>query len=70
MCENSVTFYVPRGYSHRAVDVRCGRTDPWGGLAICDQCAADPAASADHERRLRISDEINAEARASGLGEF
>ena len=70
MCNNRVSYYVPRGFDYREVKVQCGRTDVYGGVAICDQCAADPRAAAEIEHRRRLSDEINAEARAAGLGDF
>jgi hypothetical protein len=70
MCTNLVSYYVPRGFDYREVKIPCGRTDVYGDIAICEQCAADPRAAAESDRRRRLSAEINAEARASGLGEF
>ncbi len=50
-CTNTVTFHVARGYSYREIKIRCGRTDPYGGRAICDECA-DNADKMDEINRL------------------
>ncbi len=54
MCENKVSYYVSRGwypwngctgakpYDYREVFVPCGRTDPHGERAICQDCRDDP----------------------------
>ena len=42
MCENKVSYHVPRGYDYREVFVKCGNTNPYGNRAICDKCANDP----------------------------
>ena len=36
MCDNNVSFFVPRGFDYKEILVPCGRTDPFGGLALCD----------------------------------
>ena len=46
MCDNQVSFYVPRGYDYREVFVKCGTTDPHGGRAICQACSEADTASA------------------------
>lgn len=38
MCENTVTQYVPSGYSHKAVEMRCGSTSIYGETLLCDSC--------------------------------
>jgi len=37
MCDNKITYYVPKGFDYREHLVQCGRTDPFGGLALCEQ---------------------------------
>jgi len=37
MCDNKISYYVPRGFDYKEVLVPCGRTDPFGGLALCEQ---------------------------------
>lgn len=70
MCDNLVSYWVPRGYDVREVLTKCGNTDVHGQEAICDDCAADPRAVADRERRARLAAEDNAWARSAGWGEF
>jgi hypothetical protein len=36
MCNNKVSYYIPRGYDYREFFVKCGNTDPHGGRAVCD----------------------------------
>ena len=38
MCENKITYYIPKGYDYRPYDVPCGNTDPHGELALCPAC--------------------------------
>mgnify|MGYP003641834011 CR=1 FL=1 len=42
MCDNKVSFQVPRGYDFSEVVRKCGDTDPFGGTAVCPTCARDP----------------------------
>jgi len=70
ICDNLVSYYVPRGYDYREVLTKCGDTDIHGAEALCDDCAADPRIRADHERRARLTAEDNAWARSAGWGEF
>ena len=51
MCDNNVSFFVERGFDYKEIFVPCGRTDPYGGLALCEKC--------EHSRvqRLTNSDE-------------
>ena len=37
MCDNKVSFFVPRGFDYKEILVPCGRTDPFGGLALCEK---------------------------------
>lgn len=57
MCDRKVEFFVPSGIDYRRALVRCGNTDPFGGQAICDRCAADP-----HEVEARRVQQDNADA--------
>ncbi len=70
MCDNLVSYWVPRGLDYREVQTKCGNTDYYGEEAICDACAADPRAVADRERRARLTEEDNAWARSAGWGDF
>jgi hypothetical protein len=70
MCENKVGFWVPRGYDYRETWVKCGRTDPWGGRAVCDTCASDPAIAADIERAEATIAADNAASRSAGWGDW
>lgn len=70
MCKGMVSFLVPRGADYRAVEIKCGRTDPFGDRAICDTCARDPRVMAGislHESSIRVD---NAWASSAGHGEF
>jgi len=42
MCNNKVSYYVPKGYDYRETTVKCGLTNPYGDRATCDTCASDP----------------------------
>jgi len=69
-CENKVIFYVPRGYDHKAIKVRCGNTDPWGDRTICDSCAVNPSRMTEikiHEDNIAAD---NAWLRSAGWGEM
>jgi len=37
-CENKISIYVERGWTHKEVKLRCGSTDPHGDTVICDDC--------------------------------
>ena len=70
MCTNRVSYWIPRGHSHKEYFVRCGNTDPYGGRAICDTCADDRDKMAEisaHERQ--IADD-NATSHAAGWGDW
>ena len=69
-CNNPVRYYVARGYSYREMTVKCGRTDPYGDRAICDQCSSDR----EKMRQIR-NDEANIRAdndwlRSAGWGDI
>ena len=70
MCRNEVTFYVARGYDSRAIELRCGNTDPHGGTVICKTCLGDP----NEMRRIREHKENvaadNAWLRSANWGEM
>lgn len=40
MCNNTTEFHVWRQdlYTCVPVLVKCGQTDPWGDLCLCDKC--------------------------------
>lgn len=39
-CGVSFSAFVPRGFTSREVEVRCGSTSYNGGVNQCDKCAA------------------------------
>ena len=38
VCKNKVTQLVPRGYTYKAIKLRCGSTDIHGDTILCDDC--------------------------------
>ena len=70
MCNQMVSFYVPRGADYCEVEVMCGLTDPSGGRAICDTCASDPRTMADIQRHESSIAADNAWAASAGYGEY
>ena len=75
MCENKVGFWVPRGHHSRDYAlverwVKCGRTDPWGGRAVCDDCASDPGTMAEIERQEAAIAADNWASRSAGYGDW
>ena len=70
MCDEQVSYFVPRGYDHREVFVKCGHTDPHGGRAICETCEVDPAEMAEIERQEENMAADNAWLRSAGWGEM
>ena len=38
MCMNTVTQYVPNGFSYKAVEMRCGSTSIRGSTLLCEEC--------------------------------
>lgn len=39
-CDESITVYIPKGYTYVAREVRCGSTSFTGGVNQCEKCAA------------------------------
>lgn len=70
MCDEQVSYFVPRGYDYREVFVKCGHTDPHGGRAVCEKCEADPAEMAEIERHEENMAADNAWLRSAGWGEM
>ena len=69
-CQNQVTYHVQRGYDYRAVQVRCGLTDPHGGRAVCDECSSDRRKMGEIERDEANIEADNQWAKSAGWGEF
>jgi hypothetical protein len=67
-CKEKVSFWVARGYSHREVEVLCGRTDPYGGRATCESCDRKYGAQIAQDERAIAED--NAAAASAGWGEY
>ena len=66
-------YYVPQrhpGYSHREVEVPCGNTNPFGGRAICDKCASNPAEMRRIEQHEENIEADNYALRSAGWGEM
>jgi hypothetical protein len=38
MCNNTLIQYVPNGWGHNAIRMRCGSTSIHGTTLYCDQC--------------------------------
>ena len=66
MCEERISYWIPEGYDYKEVKVQCGRTNPYGGVALCNPCAKDPHVQA----HLAAAEDDNRIARALGLGEY
>mgnify|MGYP003114522368 FL=1 len=47
MCDNKISYFVERGWDYKEIFVQCGRTDPYGGLALCEKC--------EHTRQQRLT---------------
>ena len=69
-CENTIPYFIASGWSHKEVAVKCGTTDPYGGRALCDQCASSKAERDEHERILANADADNAALASAGWGEI
>jgi len=70
MCENNVSYYVPKGYDYREVFVKCGRTDHHGERAICQDCREDPDVMRDidaHEETIRLDNQAS---HSAGWGDW
>ena len=70
MCDNLVSFYVPRGYDYREVTVRCGNTDPYGGRAVCDDCASDAQKMRDIQQQEECVRLDNEASHSAGWGDW
>jgi|TARA_R100001530_G_scaffold100661_1_gene69997 hypothetical protein len=70
MCENTVTYVIPKGYDYKEVFGTCGQTGYDGGVLICQGCADDPRKLAEIERHEANIAHDNAWARSAGWGEF
>ena len=70
MCDNRASYWVASGFSHKEITVPCGRTDPYGGVAICDKCADDKDAMAAIQARERLIEEDNAASHSAGWGDW
>jgi hypothetical protein len=70
MCDNQVSYYIPRGYDYREVMVQCGRTDPHGGRAICDECSTNHPLMEEIKRLEASVEADNQWAKSAGHGEY
>lgn len=70
MCENTVTYYVPKGYDFREIHGKCGNTGYDGNRLICQGCAEDPVKMGEIERQEENIAADNAWARSANYGEF
>jgi hypothetical protein len=53
MCENTVAYYVPKGYDYKEVFGKCGNTGYDGERLVCYDCSNDPRKMAEIERQER-----------------
>jgi hypothetical protein len=71
MCENRVGYWFTRSNgTSKEYFVRCGNTDPYGGRAVCDDCAGDAGKRAEIERAEASIRADNAASRAAGWGDW
>jgi hypothetical protein len=68
MCDNRVSYYIPRGYDYREFFVKCGNTDPHGGRAVCDDCEAKYGDEIFAEEKAVAAD--NWASRSAGWGDW
>jgi hypothetical protein len=68
MCDNKVSYYIPRGHDYREVFVKCGNTDPYGGRAVCDDCNAKYGQQIAREEEAIAAD--NWASRSAGYGDW
>jgi len=66
MCDNSVSYFIPRRYDYREVFTPCGNTNPYGGRAICAECRLTRFINRN-EASVKADNEA---ARSAGYGEF
>ena len=69
-CPNSVTYFIPRGYSHFEMAIPCGSTDYRGDRAVCETCGSSPVITRsleDHEASVRADNDW---LRSAGWGEL
>ena len=70
MCDNSVSYFIPRGYDYREVFTPCGNTDPYGERAICAECRSNTREMRSIHRHEASVKADNEAARSAGYGEF
>ena len=70
MCDNKVSYYVPRGYDYKETFVKCGNTDPQGSRAICETCEANMIIREAIERHEENMAADNAWLKSAGWGEM
>jgi len=68
MCDNKVSYYVPRGYDYREIFIKCGYTDPYGGRAVCDDCDDKYGEQIAREEEAIAAD--NWASRSAGWGDW
>ena len=70
MCDNKVSFWIPRGYGYRERFVKCGNTTPHGGRAVCEVCANDPVIMRGILLAEQLIEQDNATSRSCGGGDY
>ena len=51
-CENTVTYFIPKGYDYKEIFGKCGSTGYDGNRLICYDCERDPRKMAEIERHF------------------
>lgn len=69
-CDNPVKYHIPRGYSYRSIEVKCGSTDPFGDRAICGSCGKDREVMQQIRNHELMIEEDNAWMASAGWGEI
>ena len=69
-CENEVSYFTGEMPNYTERLVKCGTTNPYGNLTICDECENNPKIMAEIERRLANNKADNEWLRSAGWGEM
>lgn len=70
MCDNQVSYFVPKGFGYKEVFIKCGNTDIYGDRAQCDHCQNSAKARAENQRILDDAEHDNAWLHSAGYGDI
>jgi len=69
-CENEISYFTGEMPNYTERLVRCGTTDPYGKLAICQDCENNPQIMRSINDRLSNNRADNEWLRSAGWGEM